>query len=96
MGCSFILHSKKTAFIVEHDFIMATYLADRVVLYTGIPALDCVAHEYVLKYANNCPKVYCGVCCSFLYFIMVCIFRVLFFGQTASTGDWNERFSTGP
>mmetsp|Transcript_18470 Transcript_18470/g.74204 ORF Transcript_18470/g.74204 Transcript_18470/m.74204 type:complete len:193 (+) Transcript_18470:1513-2091(+) len=26
----YILHAKKTAFIVEHDFIMATYLADRV------------------------------------------------------------------
>jgi len=26
----FILHAKKTGFIVEHDFIMATYLADRV------------------------------------------------------------------
>ncbi|CAH0489779.1 unnamed protein product [Peronospora farinosa] len=26
----FILHAKKTAFVVEHDFIMATYLADRV------------------------------------------------------------------
>ncbi|RZC52805.1 hypothetical protein C5167_021232 [Papaver somniferum] len=25
----FILHAKKTAFVVEHDFIMATYLADR-------------------------------------------------------------------
>jgi ATP-binding cassette subfamily E protein 1 len=25
----FIVHSHKTAFIVEHDFIMATYLADR-------------------------------------------------------------------
>ena len=25
----FILNSNKTAFIVEHDFIMATYLADR-------------------------------------------------------------------
>ena len=23
------MHSKKTAFIVEHDFIMAAYLADR-------------------------------------------------------------------
>lgn len=28
----FILHAKKTGFIVEHDFIMATYLADRVVV----------------------------------------------------------------
>mmetsp|Transcript_18934 Transcript_18934/g.47193 ORF Transcript_18934/g.47193 Transcript_18934/m.47193 type:complete len:615 (+) Transcript_18934:40-1884(+) len=40
----FIVHSKKTAFVVEHDFIMATYLADRVVVYTGEPAVDCVAH----------------------------------------------------
>jgi ATP-binding cassette subfamily E protein 1 len=40
----FILHSKKTAFIVEHDFIMATYLADRVVVYSGQPAIDCTAH----------------------------------------------------
>lgn len=31
----FIMHSKKTAFIVEHDFIMATYLADRVIVYEG-------------------------------------------------------------
>ena len=30
--------------MVEHDFIMATYLADRVVVYTGVPARDCVAH----------------------------------------------------
>ena len=34
---SFILHEKKTAFVVEHDFIMATYLADRVVVYEGEP-----------------------------------------------------------
>jgi ATP-binding cassette, sub-family E, member 1 len=31
----YILHAKKTAFIVEHDFIMATYLADRVIVYEG-------------------------------------------------------------
>lgn len=40
----FILHAKKTAFIVEHDFIMATYLADRVIVYTGLPAVDCVCN----------------------------------------------------
>eukprot|EP00005_Dracoamoeba_jomungandri_P006380 CAMPEP_0174262058 /NCGR_PEP_ID=MMETSP0439-20130205/12746_1 /TAXON_ID=0 /ORGANISM="Stereomyxa ramosa, Strain Chinc5" /LENGTH=575 /DNA_ID=CAMNT_0015346691 /DNA_START=158 /DNA_END=1885 /DNA_ORIENTATION=- len=39
----FILHAKKTAFVVEHDFIMATYLADRVVVYSGIPSVDCTA-----------------------------------------------------
>lgn len=41
----FILHAKKTAFIVEHDFIMATYLADRVVVYDGTPSIDTVAHS---------------------------------------------------
>ena len=39
----FIMHSKKTAFIVEHDFIMATYLADRVVVYTGQPGVEATA-----------------------------------------------------
>ena len=41
----FILNNKKTAFIVEHDFIMATYLADRVVVYDGIPSVDCSARS---------------------------------------------------
>ncbi|KAI8465362.1 MAG: P-loop containing nucleoside triphosphate hydrolase protein [Monoraphidium minutum] len=39
----FIMHSKKTAFIVEHDFIMATYLADRVIVYEGEPSKRAVA-----------------------------------------------------
>ena len=41
----FILHAKKTAFVVEHDFIMATYLADRVIVYEGRPSLDCIANS---------------------------------------------------
>lgn len=36
----FIMHAKKTAFIVEHDFIMATYLADRVIVFEGEPSVD--------------------------------------------------------
>ena len=40
----FIMHSKKTAFIVEHDFIMAAYLADRVVVYDGTPSKNATAH----------------------------------------------------
>jgi len=40
----FILHSKRTAFVVEHDFIMATYLADRMVVYDGEPGVECTAH----------------------------------------------------
>lgn len=39
----FILHSKKTAFIVEHDFIMATYLADRVIVFEGQPSKNTLA-----------------------------------------------------
>lgn len=39
----FILHAKKTAFVVEHDFIMATYLSDRVVVYEGQPGIKCTA-----------------------------------------------------
>jgi len=38
-----VLHAKKTAFIVEHDFIMSTYLADRVIVMNGTPAVDTVA-----------------------------------------------------
>ncbi|KZT60961.1 P-loop containing nucleoside triphosphate hydrolase protein [Calocera cornea HHB12733] len=39
----YILHSKKTAFVIEHDFIMATYLADRVVVFQGQPAVHATA-----------------------------------------------------
>ncbi|KJE94134.1 ATP-binding cassette sub-family E member 1 [Capsaspora owczarzaki ATCC 30864] len=35
----FILHAKKTGFIVEHDFIMATYMADRVIVFDGQPSV---------------------------------------------------------
>lgn len=41
----FILHAKKTAFIVEHDFIMATYLADRVIVYDGEPGIETRANS---------------------------------------------------
>ncbi|KAI3429835.1 hypothetical protein D9Q98_010148 [Chlorella vulgaris] len=39
----FVMHSKKTAFIVEHDFIMAAYLADRVIVYEGQPSKEATA-----------------------------------------------------
>lgn len=41
----FILHAKKTGFIVEHDFIMATYLADRVIVFEGQPSVDTTANS---------------------------------------------------
>lgn len=39
----FILHAKKTGFVVEHDFIMATYLADRVIVLEGTPSVETTA-----------------------------------------------------
>ena len=40
----FILNSHKTAFIVEHDFTMALYLASRVIIFDGIPSVKCTAN----------------------------------------------------
>ncbi|KAK1890386.1 ATP-binding cassette sub-family E member 1 [Dissostichus eleginoides] len=40
----YILHAKKTAFVVEHDFIMATYLADRVIVFDGTPSTHTFAN----------------------------------------------------
>lgn len=55
----FIMHSKKTAFIVEHDFIMATYLADRVIVFEGEPSVNCNARspESLLSGMNSFLKV---------------------------------------
>ncbi len=33
-----ITKTKRAAFIVEHDLIIATYLADKVIIFDGIPA----------------------------------------------------------
>lgn len=33
-----IMSAKRAAFVVEHDFIMATYLADKVIVFSGTPA----------------------------------------------------------
>ena len=41
----FILHAKKTAFVVEHDFTMATYLADQVIVFTGTPSVNTVSNN---------------------------------------------------
>ncbi|ELA41786.1 uncharacterized protein VICG_01138 [Vittaforma corneae ATCC 50505] len=36
----FIYNKKKTAFVVEHDLIVGTYLADRVVVFEGMPGIE--------------------------------------------------------
>ena len=50
-----ILSSKKCAFIVEHDFIMATYLADKVICFEGIPAKEsfCSSPESLITGMNK-------------------------------------------
>ncbi|MCJ1428501.1 Fe-S cluster-binding ribosome biosynthesis protein [Sticta canariensis] len=54
----FIMHAKKTAFIVEHDFIMATYLADRVIVFDGQPSVKARANtpEGLLSGCNKFLK----------------------------------------
>lgn len=53
----FIMHAKKTAFVVEHDFIMATYLADRVIVFDGQPSV---------KSRANTPESLLTGCNAFL------------------------------
>jgi ATP-binding cassette subfamily E protein 1 len=54
-----ILNTKRSAFIVEHDFIMATYLADRVLVFDGIPAKQafCGPPEYLISGMNRFLKM---------------------------------------
>ena len=55
----FVMNSNKSAFIVEHDFIMATYMADRVVMFDGVPAVKTVAHapKPMIEGMNNFLKL---------------------------------------
>lgn len=39
----FVLGRKKSAFVVEHDLIMATYMADRVIVFEGVPGIKSTA-----------------------------------------------------
>ena len=50
-----ILTSKSSAFIVEHDFIMATYLSDKVMVFDGEPGREayCTAPESLLTGMNK-------------------------------------------
>ena len=50
-----IVNSRRSAFIVEHDFIMATYLADRVIVFDGEPAKKafCTSPEGLVSGMNK-------------------------------------------
>jgi len=54
-----ILTTKRAAFIVEHDFIMATYLADKVIVFDGTPAKDteCQSPESMISGMNKFLKM---------------------------------------
>jgi len=54
-----IMTQKKAAFIVEHDFIMATYLADKVIVFSGEPArnTECTAPESMVSGMNKFLKM---------------------------------------
>lgn len=51
--------SKRAAFVVEHDFIMATYLADKVIVFDGTPAKDtyCTSPEGLVTGMNRFLKL---------------------------------------
>ena len=54
-----IMNSKRSAFIVEHDFIMASYLADKVIVFDGQPAKEtfCTAPEGLVSGMNRFLKM---------------------------------------
>jgi ATP-binding cassette, sub-family E, member 1 len=54
-----IMTSKRAAFVVEHDFIMATYMADKVIVFDGEPAKDtfCTAPESMVSGMNRFLKM---------------------------------------
>lgn len=51
--------SRRAAFVVEHDFIMATYMADKVIVFDGEPAKDthCLAPESMVSGMNKFLKL---------------------------------------
>ena len=36
-------HMRKTAFVIEHDFVMAAALSDRTIVFSGRPGVECTA-----------------------------------------------------
>ena len=55
----FVMSAAKACFVVEHDFLMALYLADRVVNFDGNPGIEATAHKpcTVLTGLNNFLKI---------------------------------------
>jgi ATP-binding cassette subfamily E protein 1 len=49
----FIKHTGKSAIIIEHDFLMATHMASKVVVFSGEPGVVCQAETYTLVKGMN-------------------------------------------
>jgi len=47
-----VTHLGKTAFVIEHDFIMAAAMYDRVIVYEGQPGVECTAKAPVSPLAG--------------------------------------------
>jgi ATP-binding cassette, sub-family E, member 1 len=54
-----VMSTKKSAFIVEHDFIMVSYLADKVIVFDGTPAQEtfCSSPEGLVSGMNRFLKM---------------------------------------
>ena len=54
-----IMQAKRAAFVVEHDSIMATYLADKVIVFDGTPAKEswCSSPEPMVAGMNKFLKM---------------------------------------
>ena len=50
-----IMNAKRAAFVVEHDFIMATYMADKVIVFSGTPGIEafCSSPEPLVSGMNR-------------------------------------------
>ncbi len=90
----FIMHAKKTAFIVEHDFIMAAYLADRVIVYDGQPSVAAVARkpQSLLTGARAAPSAWARShdACEKGRGVFCCVLR-----EAAPQQRWERRRGSG-
>lgn len=67
----YIMHIKKTAFIVEHDFIMSAYLADRVIVY-AVWSSPCPFGPYGQKPSRTLYALWHFVVCLLAVLLALC------------------------
>ncbi|KAF2222918.1 ABC transporter family protein [Elsinoe ampelina] len=60
----FIMHSKKTAWVIDHDILFSTYLADRITVFDGQPSVKARANA-AESVANGCNRFLKGLDVTF-------------------------------